>query len=153
MRVGLDIQVDQQSIRHINATLDQLLEAAAFRALDVAKMLTPARGQSRYSTGQLRESLRVQKTGDLEYTLFCPRPYGIFVEYGTGPRGAATHHVEGFNNDPPLTYHSGIVLVTRHRGHILAEPYERHTQGMVAQPFIRPALLAGYDKLMELLKS
>ena len=39
---------------------------------------------------------------------------------------------------------------TRHR-ELLDEPYIRRTQGMVAQPFLRPALLRGIEVIKELL--
>ncbi len=127
------------------------MEVAAIKALEAAVERTPAAGETEYSTGQLRQSIRVQRVEDLEFELAVPMPYGIFLEFGTGPRGAATGRMPEFPNDPDISYHSGEVLVTRHRGELLDEPYIRRTQGMIAQPFLRPALLRGIEVIKELL--
>ena len=150
IKVKFDLE-QQQAFRK---SLEDKLQVAAIKTLEAAVERAPAAGQTPYSTGQLRQSLRVQKTGDLEYTLFCPREYGIFLEFGTGPKGRQTGAVPDFENDPysEINYHSGEVLVTRHRGRMLDEPYVRHTQGMEAQPFMRTALLEGVKWLKKLLE-
>lgn len=149
MRLEVKINADK-----FNKSVKDKLEVAAIKAWEKAVELTPASGQSKYSQGQLRQSLRVQQTGELEYTIFCPVGYGLFVEFGTGPKGQATGGVEGFENDPhdSMHYHSGEVLVTRWGGQILDTPIVRHTQGMEAQPFLRPALLEGVRVFKDLLK-
>lgn len=153
MQIKLDIK--PEDIKEMDKLLAQKLEVAAVKAYEAAVERTPARGETPYSTGQLRQSLRVAKTGELEYTIFCPMAYGIFLEFGTGPRGAATGAVPEMGDADPygqITYHSGEVLVTRHNHQLLDEPYVRHTQGMEAQPFLRPALLHGYEVLKDLMK-
>lgn len=96
----------------------QALEVAAMRGREEMVERLPAAGQTPYATGQLRQSIRFEKSADNEYTYAVPMGYGIFVEFGTGPRGAATGAVPGFPNDPQpdMTYHNGEVLVTRWRG-------------------------------------
>ena len=152
MEIKLKFDASQQNA--FRKSLEDKMQVAAIKALEAAIERAPAAGQTPYSTGQMRQSLRVQKTDDLEYTLFCPMSYGIYVEFGTGPRGKATGAVAEFENDPysEISYHTGEVLVTRSRGRILDEPYIRHTQGMEAQPFLRPALLEGVKWLKKLLE-
>ena len=149
----LEVKFTPEQVNQLRNGLEDKLQVAAIKAFEAAVERAPAAGEGPYSTGQMRQSIRVQKTGDLEYTLFCPMPYGVFVEFGTVPRGKATGKVEGFENDPydSISYHSGEVLVTRSRGNILSEPYVRHTQGMEAQPFMRPALMEGVEWLKKLL--
>ena len=148
--MNLDVKVN---IDKFKKDLDDILEVAAVKAWETAVARTPAAGQTPYANGQLRQSLRFQKTGPLEYTIFCPVSYGAYVEFGTGPKGRATGKVEEFPNDPyPLIdYHNGEVLVTRWKGELLDPPVIRHTQGMEAQPFLRPALLEGVEWLKKLL--
>ena len=148
------VNLTEQDLQSLHSSLEKKLQVAAVKAFEAAVERTPAAGVTPYSTGQLRQSLRVAKTGNLEYTIFCPRDYGVFLEFGTGPRGQATGMVEGFENDPynSIVYHQGEVLVTRANHHMLDTPYIRHTQGMEAQPFLRPALMFGYEKLKELMR-
>lgn len=150
----IKIKLDPAQLATFKKNLEDKLEVAAVRGWEKAVQLTPAAGQSPYSTGRLRQSLRYQKTGDMEYTFFCPVPHGVYLEFGTGPRGKATGAMPEFENDPQpgLSYHTGEVLVTRARGQILDEPYIRHTQGMEAQPFMRPALMEAIKVFEELLK-
>lgn len=142
---------DQDTIRQLNTKLKHIMEVAAIKALEAAVERTPAAGEGPYSTGQLRQSLRVQKTGDLEFELYAPQAYALYVEFGTGPRGAGSGRIADFPNDPDINYHEGEVLVTRHAGRILEFPYIRKTLGMQAQPYLRPALLKGVDTIIELL--
>lgn len=150
----LKIAISKDQIERWKKSLQDKLEIAAVKGWEAAVERTPAAGETPYATGQLRQSLRFQKTGDYEYTIFCPSPYGVFLEFGTGPLGRATGAMPDFPNDPQpsLSYHNGEVLVTRHNGVLLDEPYIRHTQGMVAQPFLRPALLRAVEVLVDLLK-
>lgn len=150
----IEVTITPQQLQRWKSSLEDKLEVAAVKGWETAVERTPAAGETPYSTGQLRQSLRYQKTGDLEYTLFCPQSYGVFLEFGTGPKGKATGGMPEFPEDPQpnLPYHSGEVLVTRSRGRILDEPYIRHTQGMEAQPFMRPALLKAIEVLKKLLQ-
>lgn len=81
------VTLKDEDIKGLRSSLDKKLQVAAVKALEAAVERTPAASETPYSTGQLRQSLRVAKTGDLEYTIFCPRDYGVFLEFGTGPRG------------------------------------------------------------------
>ncbi len=141
----------KETANQLKKRLKDIMEVAAIKALETAVERAPAAGETPYSTGQLRQSIRVQRVEDLEFELSVPMAYGIYLEFGTGPKGAATGRMEEFPNDPVITYHAGEVLVTRHRGELLDEPYIRRTQGMVAQPFLRPALLRGIEVIKELL--
>lgn len=131
-----------------------ILEAAGQKAVEAAVERAPARGEGPYATGMMRERIRGQVTGDDEFTLFCPVGYGVFVEFGTGPKGQASGAVPEFPDDPQpaMHYHSGEVLVTRANGVLLDKPYVRHTQGMYAAPFMRPALLEGVKWIKKLIE-
>lgn len=150
----LKVEFSKQAINNLRSQLKDILEIAIIKGWETAVERTPASGETPYSTGRLRQSLRFQQTGELEYTIFCPMYYGVFVEFGTGPKGRATGGMPEFENDPQpsMSYHSGEVIVTRYNGKLLDEPYIRHTQGQVAQPFLRPALLTAYNELINLLK-
>ena len=131
-----------------------VLEAAGQKAVEAAVERAPARGEGPYATGLMRERIRGQMTGDNEFTLFCPAGHGIFVEFGTGPKGQVSGAWPDFPDDPQpsMHYHNGEVLVTRAGGHMLDQPYIRHTQGMYASPFMRPALLEGVKWIKKLLE-
>lgn len=133
--------------------VQDVLDIAITKAFEAAVERAPASGQTPYSTGQMRMSIRFTTPSEFERQLICPMPYAVFNEFGTGPRGRATGAVPEFPNDPQpsMQYHSGEVLVTRHNGKMLDEPYIRHTQGMEAQPFLRPALLVAIETLRKLL--
>lgn len=133
---------------------NNILQVAAQRGLEEMVERLPARGEGPYSTGRLRESARMEKTGNLQYTYYVQMPYATFVEFGTGPRGQMTGAWPEFPNDPQpgIHYHEGEVLVTRFRGRFLEVPYIRHTQGMDAQPFIRPGLIYAMEQLIVLWK-
>lgn len=149
----MNIKLDERFLVQYKQNLQNKLEVAAIKAWEAAVERAPAAGETPYSTGQMRQSIRVQKTGEWEYSLLCPQSYGVFVEYGTGPRGKATGAIEEYPNDPysSINYHEGEVLVTRHRGRILDQPYIRRTLGMEAQPFMRTAILEGKKWLDKLL--
>lgn len=150
----VNIRIDRhESAKSLKKRLQNIMEVAAIKALEAAVERVPAAGETKYSSGQLRQSIRVQKIDDLEFQLSVPMHYAMFLEFGTGPKGAATGRMPEFPDDPEIQYHSGEVLVTRHRGELLDQPYIRRTQGMVAQPFLRPALLRGIEVIKELLKN
>lgn len=134
----------KKKVRHI-------MEVAGIKAYEHAVERTPARGESKYSSGQLRESIRMEMVSDNEVMLWSPARHSMFLEYGTGPRGQATGAMPEYPEDAVISYHQGEVIVTRHRGRLLDVPYIRHTRGMEAQPFMRPALLRGFEVLKELL--
>lgn len=153
----MDIKLTMKDVK-VQSGLEDMakhcLQIAATKGWEQMVARLPAASQTKYSTGQLRMSTRVEKTGDKEYTYYVQMPYGIYVEFGTGPKGRETGAWPEFPNDPypSISYHQGEVLVTRWRGRMLEVPYVRHTQGMVAQPFLRPGLVYAMDFLIELLK-
>lgn len=149
----LKIKLPENSIAALKKSIEDKLQVAAIKGWERAVELSPAAGETPYATGQMRQSLRVQKTGEQEYTIFCPMSYGVFVEFGTGPKGKATGAIPDFENDPQpsIPYHTGEVLVTRRNGELLDEPYIRHTQGMQAQPFLRPALQYALKTFIDLM--
>lgn len=152
MKLGL--KIDQKSWTRFEDSLQNKLQVAAVKGWEKAVELTPAAGETKYSTGFMRQAIRVQKTGDFEYTFYSPASHSAFVEFGTGPKGKATGAMRQFPGDPQptMSYHGGEVLVTRSRGRILDQPYIRHTQGQEAQPFMRPALLEAVKVFKSLMR-
>ena len=156
MRIGVNQPVEiiispRETAEALRERVKNVMEVAAIKALEAAVERTPASGETPYATGQLRQSIRVQRVSDMEFELYVPMHYAYYLEFGTGPRGSATGKVPEFPNDPDITYHAGEVLVTRQNGRLLDEPYIRKTQGMKAQPFLRPALLRAVEVIKELL--
>ena len=151
----LNINFSQSSLNKFKQDLADKLEVAAVKGWEAMVERAPAAGEGPYSTGQLRQSIRFQKTADNEYTFYVPMSYGVFVEFGTGPKGRATGAVPDFPNDPQpsMSYHDGQVLVTRYKGHIFEQPHIRKTQGMSAQPFVRPGLLEAVKVFENLMKN
>lgn len=149
-----NITVETANLDKWKKSLENKLEIAAVRGWETAVELTPARGETPYSTGRMREAIRFQKTGGLEFTIFSPARHSIYYEFGTGPKGKQTGAVEGVKDDPhaDINYHTGEVKVVRHAGKLLSQPYIRRTQGQVAQPFLRPALLEAQKVFKDLLK-
>lgn len=156
-KMRMEIRFTQQELNALRNNLQDILEVSAVRAYETAVERAPASGQGRYSTGQMRQAIRLDKTGEMEWTILSPMPYSIFVEFGTGPRGRATgrRDVEEFENDPyySIDYHGGEVEVTRWRGQLLKEPFIRRTEGMEARSFLRKGLLVGYEELKRLLSN
>lgn len=151
--MSIDIEVPVSSLKKMDDWKRLILVTAGQKAVEAAVARTPARGQGPYATGYMRDHIRGQMTGYDEFTIFCSAPYGMYVEFGTGPKGKASGHVKDFQDDPQLNmkYHTGEVLVTRSGGQLLDEPYVRHTQGMYAAPFMRPALLEGAKWIAKLM--
>ena len=148
----MKIAIKFQDKDKLDSILLSKLEIAMLKGRDLAVETLPARGETKYSTGRLRESIRVQRTGELEYTIYCPMSHGKYIEFGTGPLGKLTGTVAQFPSNPTVSYHSGQVQVTRAGGKVLDKPRIRYTQGQVAQPFIRPALLKAVEVFKELMK-
>jgi len=150
----IKVKIDPASWAAFEQSLQNKLQVAAVKGWEKAVELTPAAGETKYSTGFMRQAIRVQKTGDFEYTIYSPAAHSVFVEFGTGPKGKATGALTEFPNDPQpgMSYHSGEVTVTRSGGRILDVPYIRHTQGQEAQPFLRPALLEAVKVLKDLMR-
>lgn len=146
-----NIEVNSEAMKKM---LESILQVAAQRGWEEMVERLPARNETPYSTGRLRESIRYEKTGPTEYTFYAQMPYAVYVEFGTGPKGRATGAVPQFPDDPQdrIFYHTGEVIVVRYRGRLLESPVIRYTQGMEARPFIRPALIIAVEQLRNLLK-
>lgn len=102
--------------------LNLAVAAQAFRAanrLSVEQsaevVLEEAEATVAVDTGELRESGHIEVVSDTQAAVAFDSDHAAFVEYGTGQRGAASPGAgEG--------------------------PYDPNWPGMVAQPYLRPAL-------------
>lgn len=125
------------------------IQAAGIRMLETARERTPRAGQ-RYATGALGNSLRIDLSVPGKAILFAGVPHAIYMEYGTGPKGAQSWEspvvdAEGNTIEQSMpSYHGGRVYRFSKK---TGQMYEVNTQGMPAHPFMRPALQAGIDEL------
>ena len=67
MRIGLSSQVEisvspTETASQLKKRLKDIMEVAAIKALEAAVERTPAAGETPYSTGQLRQSIRVRES-------------------------------------------------------------------------------------------
>lgn len=155
-KVNVTLETTLKGLEELERKIGFIVQVAAQKAYEMAVERTPARGETKYSTGLLRDRLRLSFDGKNEFTLTSPVPYGVYVEYGTGPKGRATGREKSIKDyDDPyqgIRYHDGVVKVYRYRGQLLSNPILRHTLGMEAQPFLRPALQKGLETIKELLQ-
>jgi HK97 gp10 family phage protein len=114
-------------VRHV---LDLYVQVKLFTAVGKAQSLVAeeARGYCPVDTGSLRDSIREEQIADdgkrVSGDVSANMPYSAFVEFGTGRRGAESAGAGPFH-------------------------YTMSWPGMVAQPYLRPALDSARDKVME----
>ena len=70
----IEIRFTQQELNALRNNLQDILEVSAVRAYETAVERAPASGQGRYSTGQMRQAIRLDKTGEMEWTILSPMP-------------------------------------------------------------------------------
>lgn len=100
------------------AVIERGLLRAGNRVRNRAVMLCPVK------TGELRNSIRVEKTAPLTVTVGTNKEYAFMVEYGTGSEG-----------DPAVAHTS------KEKWSWQDESGKWHTSyGTRAQPFLRPAV-------------
>lgn len=114
--------------------LNLAVAEAAFRAANrlsveqsAAVVLEEAEAIVAVDTGELRDSGHIEVVSDSSAAVVFDSPHAAFVEYGTGQRGAASPGAgEG--------------------------PYDPNWPGMVAQPFLRPALDTARPAIVEIFR-
>lgn len=111
--------------------VESVISPAAFTAVQqsVEMVVEEAKAICPVDTGELRDSIsgKVEETGKSAVgTIVAAAPHAGYVEYGTGVRGANSPGVE------PGPY-----------------PYDPSWPGMVARPFMRPALDATRQTIKE----
>lgn len=115
--------------RFVDAVITPAVRASVEAAATVIQ--AAAQGYAPVRTGALRESITM--TIDDQGTTIIGRvaataPYAVYVEYGTGQRGA-----ESPGAGPG--------------------PYSEHWKGMSAQPYMRPALDETKPSILDLFRS
>lgn len=141
-----------KKLQKLGADADPIMECViareASRTRDRAVRLAPA------NHDELRQSIyyRTGRTGsEISGTVYTTKEYAAYVEFGTGPRGAANH--SGVSPEVPVNYrpdgwwlHSSMISeADAERYHMYryqapnGEIFYR-TEGAVAQPYLYPAL-------------
>lgn len=107
---------------------------------DEARALCPWR------SGDLRRSIRAETEihGDrVQGTVTVGSEYGVYVEFGTGPRGEASH--QGISPDASPTYSPQGWTYRDEDGQFV------HTRGQPAHPFLYPAAKSMRDQAVRLI--
>lgn len=108
----------QQTRSDSNTVVERGLLRAGNKIRNKAVLLCPV------DTGELRNSIQVEKTAPLTVAVGTNKEYGPFVEFGTGTQG-----------DPAVPH------TTKEYWKYQDENGEWHTShGQPAQPFLRPAI-------------
>lgn len=115
---GLNAKVAEATFRQANRLS---VERSAEIVLEEAEAIVPV------DTGDLRDSGHVEAVSDIQAAVVFDSDHAVYVEYGTGQRGAASPGAgEG--------------------------PYDPNWPGMVAQPYLRPALDTARPAIVELFR-
>ena len=107
-----------------------------------------ARGLCPVKTGDLRRSIHAyadQKGSEVHGGVTVGSEYGVYVEFGTGPRGEASH--AGTSPDASPTYHPEGWTYKDEDGQYV------HTRGQPAQPFLYPAARSMRDQALRLIQN
>ena len=83
MRIGVNQPVEiiispRETAEALRERVKNVMEVAAIKALEAAVERTPASGETPYATGQLRQSIRVQRVSDMEFELYVPMHYAYY---------------------------------------------------------------------------
>ncbi|MFI3128249.1 HK97-gp10 family putative phage morphogenesis protein [Streptococcus suis] len=125
----------------------QQTEIMAKAVHNAAKNVVQADAKLRASAnkGELREGIKVRmsKSGNPRAEVVSASDHGGFVEFGTGPKGAANHtgispNVNVSYRSTPWYVHESQIDVGPYRFQKLGEFYKIF--GQVAQPYLYPAL-------------
>lgn len=118
------------------------VQQAAMVIRDEARALCPV------DTGDLRRSIIAyadQKGTEVHGGVLVGSEYGAYVEFGTGPRGEASH--AGISPDVHPTYHPEGWTYQGEDGEFV------HTRGHPAQPFLYPAAKAMRDQALRVIQN
>ncbi len=134
--MDLDISVSglDEIAEALGATLEQVLPAAAIGAGKAAQAVAKdARKLAPVDTGELREKIRATdpeiKGDTVEATVVAGAEHSVYVEYGTGIRGAESELPAGM---PPATYRPDWA-------------------GQRAQPYMYPAFRQNRQKAQQII--
>lgn len=125
-----------------------------------AKLLCPVK------EGSLRNSIRTKtsaKDGIVESTIYTNNSHAAFVEFGTGPRGAASAKELPEGLEIQYKNEGWWIPVGDGEGEISQEDVEKYgmftltyedktfaySQGQPAQPFLYPAFTSNKDKVVQ----
>lgn len=126
--------------QQMNQTMQRAVHNAAKIIQAEAKLRAPA------NTGELRSKIKTRSKMDGNKAvgeIFVASEYGVYVEFGTGPKGAANH--AGTSPKISVSYRSTPWYV--HESQIDIGPYHFAKRGefykiygQAAQPYLYPAL-------------
>lgn len=152
-------ELDKAFARAQEIGMAEALRASAEFVMEQAKDLCPAHD------GNLRDSIKTEIAGNTA-SIYTDSPYAAYVEYGTGPKGAANH--EGTSPDANIHYSqspwwihegSGENEVSRSVGENYQWEYVDTKQGrfyrctgQAASPYMYPALRNNEEKVVKIFK-
>lgn len=122
--------------------IDPFMEAVANKVRDTAvAMVSGTKNASR----NVKQSIEVQKVSEGTYRIIAGADHAVYLEYGSGPKGAASPKVHPATvPNPVINYHQGeVVVADSPSGRFKNLPFTRKTEGVRAMPFMRPGLFEG----------
>jgi HK97 gp10 family phage protein len=148
--MGLEIEVRglEEIAANLMASIEQVrigagrgVERVAEAVRDSAQENVIASGA--VDTGELLDKINTTPAefiGDsVEAKVVASAPHALYIEMGTGPKGAANHAGIDPDVDPTYTMHGWVYPLKDGSGF-------RYTEGMPARPFMYPAKKMNEDK-------
>lgn len=136
--------------------MEKIVGRQMHRIQAAAKLLCPA------PTGELRNSIKTTVRREDDFiigTVYTNKKYAPYVEFGTGPKGEASHAgispvvAVSYSQSPWWIHESQIGWETAEMYHMLrletADGLFYRTSGQPAQPFMYPALKNNEDKIVK----
>lgn len=131
-----ELNVKLNNISDLSNTVKSAVNRGCKIVQAEAKLLCPV------DKGELRNSIKTKVDEDgkkIVGTVYTNKKYAAYVEYGTGPTGAANH--SGISPHVTPTYSSkGWVHYDKDTGKYI------YSNGQAAQPYMYPALHNNIDK-------
>lgn len=148
--------------------LDRLGELSVEQPVRAATELIRdnAKSRCRADSGELRESIMTsvnEVNGDVVGICYTNKMYAPYVEFGTGPKGQASHN--GISPDVPVAYtqtpwwiHESMIdkgIAEKYHWFSISTEKGRFYQctGQPARPFLYPALKDNEDKVKEIIEN
>jgi len=146
----VDNEFDNQFEEALQKLADCFAPEEALPAVETGAKLVQARAKSLapVRTGAMRNTIITQSSiedGEAVAEVIATSPYAGFVEFGTGPKGAASAKILPDGMDMPASKYkdTGWFLPPD----IVKATGIHYTTGQPAQPFMMPAILSEQEKL------
>lgn len=161
------VKVRLEGVDSLERKLNSFAEISAGRAVGkgIAFVQAAAKGSCPTHDGQLRASIFTsvqEQQGSTEGICYTNKQYAPYVEFGTGPRGQASH--DGTSPETAVSYtqtpwwiHESQLdanVAEHYNWFYIDTPDGRFYQcsGQAAQPFLYPALKNNEDKVKDIIR-